>query len=267
MDLSERGAGEARHPWELVRADFFRRLIQSHVDLSRLSSLVDVGAGDGWFAQELLPMLPLSATVTCWDINYSSEDLAADLPERVIRTVTRPVDTGPVDTRPEDGRAVEPQTSEPGRLVTLLDVLEHIPDDRGFLRDELVPLVGENGTLIISVPAHPRLFSEHDTALGHERRYRRTELLSRISENFTVIESGPLFSSLLAPRAIQVALERLGRHSGEQGIGGWSHGRMLTNSVRGTLAFDAWLGRWSAQHHINLPGLSVWAVCKPLGIV
>ncbi|MBJ7282377.1 MAG: hypothetical protein JHD40_04620 [Acidimicrobiia bacterium] len=255
MDLSERGAGEARHPWELVRAQFFRDLIQSHVDLSRLSDLVDVGAGDGWFAQELLPMLPLSATVTCWDINYSSEDLAAALPERVIRTTTRPLDTS---SSPIDG-------SEHGRLVTLLDVLEHIPDDRGFLRDELVPLVGDNGTLIISVPAHPQLFSDHDTALGHERRYKRNELLARVSENFNVIESGPLFTSLLAPRAIQVLLERLGRDSGEQGIGGWDHGKFVTNSVRGALALDARLGRWSARHHIKIPGLSVWAVCRPLG--
>ncbi len=255
MDLSERGAGEARHPWELVRAQFFRDLIQSHVDLSRLSDLVDVGAGDGWFAQELLPMLPLSATVTCWDINYSSEDLAAALPERVVRTTTRPLDTS---ASPIDG-------SEHGRLVTLLDVLEHIPDDRGFLRDELVPLVGDNGTLIISVPAHPQLFSDHDTALGHERRYKRNELLARVSENFNVIESGPLFTSLLAPRAIQVSLERLGRDSGEQGIGGWDHGKFVTNSVRGALALDARLGRWSARHHIKIPGLSVWAVCRPLG--
>lgn len=255
MDLSERGAGEARHPWELVRAQFFRDLIQSHVDLSRLSDLVDVGAGDGWFAQELLPMLPLSATVTCWDINYSSEDLAAALPERVIRTTTRPLD---MSASPIDG-------SEHGRLVTLLDVLEHIPDDRGFLRDELVPLVGDNGTLIISVPAHPHLFSDHDTALGHERRYRRSELLARVSERFKVVESGQLFTSLLAPRAIQVSLERLGRHSGEQGIGGWDHGSFVTSSVRGALALDARIGRWSARHHLNIPGLSVWAVCRPLG--
>lgn len=255
MDLSERGAGEARHPWELVRAQFFRDLIQSHVDLSKLSDLVDVGAGDGWFAQELLPMLPLSATVTCWDINYSSEDLAATLPERVIRTTNRPVDTSASNI---DG-------AEHGRLVTLLDVLEHIPDDRGFLRDELVPLVGDNGTLIISVPAHPHLFSDHDTALGHERRYRRSELLGRVSEQFKVVESGPLFTSLLAPRAIQVSLERLGRHSGEQGIGGWDHGALVTNSVRGALSLDARLGRWAARNRLNIPGLSVWAVCRPLG--
>jgi len=255
MDLSERGAGEARHPWELVRAQFFRELIQSHVDLSKLNALVDVGAGDGWFAQELLPMLPLSATATCWDINYSSEDLAAMLPERIIRTITRPVNK----------IATSNATESKSRLVTLLDVLEHIPDDRGFLRDELVPLVGDNGTLIISVPAHPRLFSDHDAALGHERRYRRSELLTRVSEHFTVVESGPLFSSLLAPRALQVILERLGRHAGEQGIGGWDHGRFVSNAAIGALTFDARLGRWAARHRVNLPGLSVWAVCRPHG--
>ena len=245
MDLRERGDGAQRHPWEIVRAKFFAELIQSHVELSTLTSLVDVGAGDGWFAQELLPMLPSSATVTCWDVNYSPDDLEAERPERVIRSISRP--------------------NESAGLVTLLDVLEHIPDDAGFLRDELVPLVGKNGRLVISVPAHPRLFSDHDTALGHERRYRRIDLLSILGKNFEVLESGPLFSSLLAPRFMQVALEHMGRRGSEQGIGAWDHGKHVTGSVKGVLQFDAWLGRWAAQHHLNIPGLSVWAVCRPSG--
>ena len=54
MDLSERGATSTRHPWERVRADFFRSLIADHVELSCVDHLVDIGAGDGWFAHELL---------------------------------------------------------------------------------------------------------------------------------------------------------------------------------------------------------------------
>ena len=146
--------------------------------------------------------------------------------------------------------------------MTLLAVLEHIPDDAGFPRDELLTLVGTNGRLVISVPAHPRLFSDRDTVLGHERRYRRSDFLAILVESFDVQESGQLFSSLLAPRSLQVALEHMGRSGSKQGIGAWSHGERVTRSVTGVLQFDAWVGRWAAQHQLNIPGLSVWKVCR-----
>lgn len=245
MDLSERGATSTRHPWERVRAEFFRALIADHIDLARVTRLVDVGAGDGWFAHELLGALPANAGVTCWDIHYTDEDLSAVLPPRVGRTTTRP-----------DGSA---------DLVTLLDVLEHVADDRRFLAEEIVPLVGTGGTLVVSVPAHPRLFSAHDTALHHERRYRRGELLERLRPHFDVVETGPLFTSLLAPRAAQVALERIGHRGESPGVGAWTHGTGLTRAVTGTLRLDARAGRAAARRGLALPGLSVWAVCRPRG--
>ena len=188
MDLSERGSAAARHPWEVVRAEFFRDLIAANVDLTRVRDVVDVGAGDGWFAQELVPMLDDAAHVTCWDINYSSDDLVADLPAGVLRTASRP--------------------SNRAELVTLLDVIEHVPDDRSFLRDQVAPLLADDGRLIVSVPAHPGLYSQHDAALHHERRYARRQFLSRLGEVFTVVESGSLFTSLLAPRVVEVVAEK-----------------------------------------------------------
>lgn len=245
MDLSERGAAATRHPWEVVRAEFFRALIAESVDLTRVERLVDVGAGDGWFAQELLGSLPARARVTCWDIHYTDEDLTAALPARIERTV-----------EPPDG---------PADLVTLLDVLEHVADDRAFLADAVVPLLGSSGTLIVSVPAHPHLFSAHDEALHHERRYRRRDLLGLLAQHLEITASGPLFTSLLAPRLAQVGLERLGRRSETRGVGAWHHGRALTGAVTTGLRADVRLGRAAARRRIPLPGLSVWAVCRPRG--
>lgn len=59
--------------------------------------------------------------------------------------------------------------------VLMLDVLEHIADDIGFiqrLRDALKP----GGTLVLKVPAGPWLYSPMDRAVGHHRRYTRQSL-------------------------------------------------------------------------------------------
>ncbi|MDH3255591.1 MAG: class I SAM-dependent methyltransferase [Acidobacteriota bacterium] len=66
-------------------------------------------------------------------------------------------------------------------LIILLDVLEHLEDDRGALRglrDLLVP----TGALLLTVPAFPLLWSQHDVVNAHFRRYRYRELKSRIEE-------------------------------------------------------------------------------------
>jgi len=54
--------------------------------------------------------------------------------------------------------------------VLLLDVLEHIQDDSGFL-DAVSSVMNKGSRIIISVPAHQWLFSSADVASGHVRRY------------------------------------------------------------------------------------------------
>jgi SAM-dependent methyltransferase len=63
-------------------------------------------------------------------------------------------------------------------LVLLTDVLEHVEEDRKLLAG-LAGGMKEGATLIITVPAEPRLWSPHDTAHGHYRRYT-SETLARL---------------------------------------------------------------------------------------
>jgi 2-polyprenyl-3-methyl-5-hydroxy-6-metoxy-1,4-benzoquinol methylase len=60
-------------------------------------------------------------------------------------------------------------------VVGTFDVIEHIPDDRHILRD-LWKLLDHRGTLLLTVPAHPYLWSYFDEAAGHCCRYRLNEL-------------------------------------------------------------------------------------------
>jgi SAM-dependent methyltransferase len=66
-------------------------------------------------------------------------------------------------------------------LVCLLDVLEHIEDDRRALR-ELRRVARPGGLLLITVPAYPQLWSSHDELNLHYRRYTRPVLLERAVE-------------------------------------------------------------------------------------
>lgn len=61
-----------------------------------------------------------------------------------------------------------------------LDLLEHIPDDRAALC-EFFRVLKPGGRIFLLVPAYAHLWSEHDVALMHHRRYIRREL----SERFT----------------------------------------------------------------------------------
>jgi hypothetical protein len=218
-----------------------------HIDLETCARVLDIGAGDGWFADELRRDLPPDGEIVCWDVNYSPDDLAAPVPEGLHRTTEAP--EGTFD------------------LVLLLDVLEHIADDRAFLDRAVAPRLHANSVLLVSVPAYQMLFSAHDHALGHERRYQPRALRTVLAQRFQIRERGGLFACLLPLRIASKLSERLPRRQrtqGTEGIGDWRGGEVLTRGVVGVLTADARACRWMARRGVALPGLSTWAVCRPM---
>lgn len=67
-------------------------------------------------------------------------------------------------------------------LATMLDVLEHVDDEAAILRDVHRVLV-PGGYLVVSVPAYKFLWSEHDIALHHQRRYTRSGVSRLLAES------------------------------------------------------------------------------------
>lgn len=75
---------------------------------------------------------------------------------------------------------------KPFDLVLLCDVLEHVDDDRAAL-ENVRRLLRPGGILLITVPAHPVLWSAFDAAAGHRRRYTRDALeLKLLRTGFSV---------------------------------------------------------------------------------
>lgn len=60
-------------------------------------------------------------------------------------------------------------------VVLACDVLEHLHDDDAAVQ-EVRRVLRPGGTLLVTVPADPKLWSPHDEALHHVRRYTRETL-------------------------------------------------------------------------------------------
>ncbi len=240
MDLKEIPTGAfLRHPWEVARAAFFRGELRRAGLLSGARGVLDVGSGDAWLARELTHAAE-GLNVVCWDLGYEQASPAPS--ERVTYTATRP--SGTFD------------------LVLMLDVAEHVPDDRAFLRDVLA-CTAPGAHVLFSVPAWPSLFSAHDEALGHYRRYtpRAARELLRDS-GLDVVRGGGLFHSLLLPRYVQKLTRRANGTAAVADDLAWRGGRLLRSCVLGALAVDAGLSRVAASIKADVPGLSWWALCR-----
>jgi SAM-dependent methyltransferase len=89
-------------------------------------------------------------------------------------------------------------------LVVAFDVLEHIEDDDRAVRDVL-RVLRPGGHFFVAVPCDPKLWSAHDEAVGHVRRYTRPTLTSLLVRGGFAV--GPVRSWNVLLRPV-VALRR-----------------------------------------------------------
>jgi len=88
-------------------------------------------------------------------------------------------------------------------LIVALDVLEHIDDDVASLA-RLKTLLSPGGRMLVTVPAFPWLWSSHDEAHHHKRRYTRLDLQQKIELAGLRSSYISYFNSLLFPAAALV---------------------------------------------------------------
>ena len=94
------------------------------------------------------------------------------------------------------------------RIITLLDVVEHIEDRRKFLRD-LRATFPNLAYIVVTVPAGMELWSNFDEAYGHYLRFDKKGLCSLLNdEGFTPIVLKRFFTALYAPVWIATHLQK-----------------------------------------------------------
>lgn len=107
-------------------------------------------------------------------------------------------------------------------VVICLDVLEHVAED-GLVASEIHRVLKPGGKFLVSVPEDPNLWSAHDVAVNHVRRYSKSDLIEVIEASGLRFEK--VCSTLVYLRPAVVLARRFSRGS--------SLGRMnsLMNSV------------------------------------
>jgi SAM-dependent methyltransferase len=144
-------------------------------------------------------------------------------------------------------------------LIVLLDVLEHIPDDKGALA-ALKPKLAPGGRLMLTVPAMPSLWSAHHVAQHQQRTDKRATLEAVVqAAGFDTLRR-TAFNTLLLPAIVGVRwLNRLlGRAGGDED-------RIPPRPINGLLT---WL--FGAERHVAVRGLlpagvSIALVAEPAG--
>lgn len=94
-------------------------------------------------------------------------------------------------------------------LITSIDVLEHLADDRPAFA-EIARVLRPGGRVLISVPAFQFLWGEHDTLYGHHRRYRVPEVRERLERVGLTVERATYFEPLwMAPLLLYRNLKKI----------------------------------------------------------
>ena len=82
-------------------------------------------------------------------------------------------------------------------LVIALDVIEHVDPDR--LLREARRITRQGGTLLISAPCSPTLWSEMDVKAGHRCRYTKQQFMLELQRNGWEVSRSSYYQFLLYP--------------------------------------------------------------------
>jgi SAM-dependent methyltransferase len=224
--------------WHRARQTIVARLLDRYLD-SKPSRVLDVGCGAG-----------ATSVVASGGGRLLGVDLGADA---VAAARARGIEVAQMDATAlgtRDGAF---------DLVAALDVLEHLDDDLGAAR-EILRSLRPGGSFIATVPAYQWLWSSHDVALGHRRRYTSGRLRKVLEDaGFEVVLCSYVMTSVLPPAAAVRLLEHLPgrRPPAEAAESGYiALPRWLNSTLSWVVGLDGYLaGR------IPLPGgLSVAAI-------
>ncbi|OPX21883.1 MAG: hypothetical protein B1H04_05875 [Planctomycetales bacterium 4484_123] len=179
------------HWWWRARRRVVAAVLERHLRRRGGLAVADVGCGFGVH----VPLLLAYGQVTCIDPNPEALDHLAGKWGGKVALV----------------RAAVPEPlARRFDLMVLADVLEHIEGDAAAV-EWMHRHLNDGGHVLLTVPAHPALWTQMDEAVGHRRRYRRGQLCRLLRHRFEIVHMSYYNMLLLPAKLAFVAFDRLCR--------------------------------------------------------
>jgi SAM-dependent methyltransferase len=178
-----------RHWWWRAREEVVVETLRRHLPKRGGAEILDIGCGDGFLFDRLAEFGRAEGV----------EPESAMIGDR-FRGRIYPV---PFDERFQPNKRYA--------VVLMLDVLEHLREAKAALR-HATELIEPGGTLLVTVPAFPALWTAHDDLNHHVRRYTRRSFRELAQgEALRIIEERYLFQALFPVKLALRAVESLFR--------------------------------------------------------
>lgn len=228
-------AQEGSHWWFVARRAILDALIRNRIAPRADARILEAGCGTGGN----LAMLARHGSVDALEYDRESLGVAASRGIGMVKPGSLPDDIGFGDNRYD--------------LIVLLDVLEHVEQDCDSLA-ALRERLADGGSLLLTVPAAPWLWSDHDVLHHHKRRYTLASLSTVARAAGLDVKEVGYFNSLLFPIAVMARLVQ--RTTGYKAAVDSRPPRLINALLRHIFGLERHLiGR------VRLPvGLSVYAI-------
>jgi SAM-dependent methyltransferase len=236
--------------WEMEETHWWfrsrRRVLWALVERAELRPsprILDAGCGTGRNLAEFQRLGPAEGI-----------DFSSDAVQFCRRRGLEGVRQGVIEELPyEDGRF---------DLILATDVIEHLRDD-GAALEELRRVAAPGASLIVTVPAYNWLWSHHDDAYHHYRRYTRPLLRQRAAEHgWEPTLTTYFYSTMLAPVAAVRMLQRV-RSNGNDNGNGKSDLDMSPSALNRWLELPVRGEAKLIKRGVSLPaGVSLGMVCR-----
>ncbi|WP_106640521.1 class I SAM-dependent methyltransferase [Allosphingosinicella vermicomposti] len=187
---------DERHWWYRARRKVLASLIARKIALPRDAHILEIGCGTG----HNVLMLRQFGAVDAVEIDDDARAVAS-------KRLNIAVGNAPLPELPGVAEGAYD-------LIALLDVLEHVDADRDALIS-IARRLKPGGKLLLTVPAHPWMWSAHDVANHHKRRYTKKTLSDVVQAAGLRIETMSYFNSILFPLAAAVRIKD--RLTGKEG--------------------------------------------------